>query len=69
MIFRLAADIVALLHFTFILFVICGGFLTMRWNIVIWLHIPTVIWGIIIEFAGWYCPLTPLENHFSLHYS
>jgi hypothetical protein len=28
----------------------------------IWLHVPAVIWGVFIEFAGWICPLTPLEN-------
>jgi hypothetical protein len=25
------------------------------------LHLPAVIWGALIEFAGWICPLTPLE--------
>jgi hypothetical protein len=25
-------------------------------------HLPAALWGVLIEFAGWYCPLTPLEN-------
>ncbi|MFP4548321.1 MAG: DUF2784 domain-containing protein [Fidelibacterota bacterium] len=62
--YRIAADIVVVLHFTFILFVIGGGFLAVRWPKIIWLHIPCAIWGALIEFAGWYCPLTPLENYF-----
>jgi hypothetical protein len=24
-------------------------------------HIPAVVWGALIEFMGWICPLTPLE--------
>jgi len=26
------------------------------------LHVPAVVWGVLIEFTGWICPLTPLEN-------
>jgi hypothetical protein len=28
----------------------------------VWLHLPAVLWAMLIEFAGWVCPLTPLEN-------
>jgi hypothetical protein len=31
---------------------------------VAFLHIPTAIWGVLIEYSGWICPLTPLENSF-----
>ena len=34
----------------------------LRWPRVAWLHVPAVIWGALIEFTGWICPLTPLEN-------
>lgn len=27
-----------------------------------WLHLPAAMWGALIEFTGWICPLTPLEN-------
>ncbi len=64
MIYRFAADIVALIHFAFILFVVGGGFLAVRWPKILWFHLPGAIWGALIEFAGWYCPLTPLENYF-----
>ena len=29
----------------------------------VWLHIPAVIWVVILEFLGLICPLTPLENY------
>jgi len=61
---RVAADTVMALHFAFVVFVPVGGFLVWRWRRLIWLHVPTVLWGALIEFVGWTCPLTPLENHF-----
>jgi len=35
----------------------------LRWRWIAWLHVPAVIWGVMIEFGGWVCPLTPLENY------
>ena len=58
----LMADLIVLLHFAFVLFVVLGGLLALRWPRVAWLHIPAVIWGALVEFTGWICPLTPLEN-------
>ena len=66
MLFRLAADVVVLTHFAFVLFVVLGGFLVIRWNKLAWLHLPIAAYGAMIEFVGWICPLTPLENHFRL---
>ncbi len=59
---KTAADIVVLLHLAFILFVAAGGLLVLRWPRLAWMHVPAIIWGALIEFAGWICPLTPLEN-------
>ena len=53
---------VILLHFSFVLFVLLGGLLCLKWRWVAWVHIPAVAWGVAIELAGWVCPLTPLEN-------
>ncbi len=63
MLSRIAADAVVALHLGFILFVVAGGILTWRWPRVAWLHLPAALWGCLIEFSGWICPLTPLENH------
>jgi hypothetical protein len=63
MFYRVLADLVAVSHFGFIVFVILGGLLVLRWRRVMWVHLPAALWGAAIEFWGWYCPLTPLENH------
>lgn len=60
---RLLADLVVGVHFAFVLFVVLGGLLVLRWRALAWLHLPAALWGAAIEFAGWICPLTPLENH------
>ena len=59
---EIAADLVVLLHFAFILFVVLGGFFALKWRWLVWLHLPAALWGALIEFTGWICPLTPLEN-------
>ncbi len=60
--FAILADAVLVLHFAFVLFVVFGGLLVLKWRAVVWLHIPAAAWGVAIEFGGWICPLTPLEN-------
>jgi hypothetical protein len=62
MAYCILADLVVIVHLGFILFVVFGGMLVLRWRSVLWLHLPAVVWGVLIEFAGWTCPLTPLEN-------
>ena len=62
MIYLVMADVVLILHFTFILFVILGAVLVLRWKRLAWIHIPCAVWGAWIEFQGSICPLTPLEN-------
>jgi hypothetical protein len=59
--YRALADLVLLFHLAFVLFVILGGLFVLRRPKVAWLHLPCAAWGVLIEFAGWICPLTPLE--------
>lgn len=59
---RLAADAVLVVHALFVAFVVLGGLAVLRWPRLAWLHLPCAAWGALIEFAGWVCPLTPLEN-------
>lgn len=61
-----AADILVLFHLLFILFVMFGGLFVLKWPKAAWLHIPAAVWGALIEFCGWICPLTPLENSLRL---
>jgi len=60
--YQTGADAVVLIHFGFILFVLLGGMLAWKWRWVPWLHLPAALWGVLIEFSGGICPLTPLEN-------
>ena len=67
MFFRILADGVVVLHALFVAFVVLGGFLALRWRAIAWLHVPAALWGALIEYAGWICPLTPLENLLRAH--
>ncbi|MDH3902059.1 MAG: DUF2784 domain-containing protein [Xanthomonadales bacterium] len=60
--YALLADLTLILHATFILFVVFGGVLIFWRRGLVWLHIPSALWGALIEFQGWICPLTYLEN-------
>jgi hypothetical protein len=62
MLLRWAADAVVLLHLLFILFVLGGGLLVLRWPRLALLHLPAAAWGVAVELLHLYCPLTPLEN-------
>jgi hypothetical protein len=62
MLYRTLADLVVVIHFGFVLFVVLGGLLVPRWPKLAWIHLPAAVWGVLIEFFGWICPLTPLEN-------
>ena len=64
MMYRMLADAVVLAHALFVGFVVLGGFLVWRWGWLVWAHLPAAVWGAAIEYGGWICPLTPLENAF-----
>lgn len=66
MIQKLIADLILLLHFSFILFVLFGVFFVFKKHKLAWVHIPIALWGMLISLIGWVCPLTPLENHFRI---
>ena len=64
MIYRLFADFILIFHLCFILFAVFGGLLVLyrRW---IWkLHLPALVWGFLVQYFVWFCPLTTWENHF-----
>ena len=63
MFYRLAAETVLLCHFAFIVFVLFGALLALRWRWVVALHLPAAAWGIFIELTGRICPLTYVENY------
>jgi hypothetical protein len=63
MLYGLLADLVVVVHLGFIAFVAVGGFLAWRWPRLLWLHVPAVIYALVIVTVGFDCPLTPLEKH------
>ncbi|MFW0758303.1 DUF2784 domain-containing protein [Pseudomonas sp. H11T01] len=66
MFYRVAADGLVLFHLLFILFVLCGGLLVLKWHRLWWWHLPAVAWGAAVEGFHWSCPLTGWENQLRL---
>jgi hypothetical protein len=62
MIYWIGANVVLIIHLVFVIYVLCGGLLILRWKWSVVLHVPAVLWGALLEFRGWICPLTPLEQ-------
>jgi hypothetical protein len=62
--YQLAAEAVLILHLSFTAFAVLGGLALPGYPRLAWLHVPTVLWGCVVNGAGWVCPLTPLENWF-----
>ncbi len=56
------SDLIVVVHLGFVLFAVLGGLLVLKWKGLAWVHVPACLWAAFIEFAGWVCPLTPLEN-------
>jgi len=56
------ANLVLIVHLTFVIFVLFGALLVWRRRWIAWFHLPAAAWGIAVEFSGWTCPLTILEN-------
>ena len=53
---------VLFLHALYILWVVFGALLTRSRPILRWLHVASLVWGILTELLPWPCPLTLLEN-------
>ncbi len=62
MIYRILADIVFIAHLLFVIFVVFGGLLVALYKRVALLHLPALVWAVLLEWNAWVCPLTPLEN-------
>jgi hypothetical protein len=62
MLYRIAADGLVLFHLLFILFVLFGGLLVLKWRHLAWWHLPAAAWGVAVEVFHLTCPLTQWEN-------
>ncbi|MCS3838450.1 hypothetical protein HNR03_003058 [Pseudomonas sp. JAI111] len=66
MLYRIAADGLVLFHLLFILFVLFGGLLVLKWRPLIWGHLPAAVWGVSVEVLHLTCPLSEWENRMRL---
>tara|TARA_Y100000591_G_C21786863_1_gene674298 strand:+ start:1105 stop:1467 length:363 start_codon:yes stop_codon:yes gene_type:complete len=62
--YEILANLTLLIHLVFILFVVFGGLLFFIFSKIIYIHFPSLLWGIYIELTNSVCPLTYLENWF-----
>ena len=60
--YRILADLILVTHFAFALFTVLGGLLVLRWRPLLWMHLASLLWGVVIQWADWTCPLTALES-------
>lgn len=67
MFYRVAADLVLVAHFAFIILVVVGALVAFRFSWFAWIHIPAASWGAFVELTGRICPLTTLENFLRVH--
>ena len=64
MFYLFLADLVVIVHLSFVAFVVAGGLLALKWKRYAYVHISAVAWAVAVEMMGWVCPLTPLEIWF-----
>ncbi len=61
MFYKIAADLVVLIHFLWIVFLILGAFLGRKYRAFKIFHIAGLGFSFAMQIFGWYCPLTHLE--------
>lgn len=64
MVYRFLGDVMMVVHGTFLLFFVIGGFLAWRWFRVIWAHLFVAVWNLTIVILDFGCPVTALEKYF-----
>ena len=60
--YRLVADAAMVMHFAFLAYLVLGGFLAWVWPRTIWVHLATVLYGLLNVLIGWPCSLTHVES-------
>ncbi len=60
-IYRVLADLVVVVHFLWIVFLIFGGLFGVRYRVMKICHAAGLLLAVVIQVSGWYCPLTDLE--------
>lgn len=60
--FPLLVDVAVGLHYSFLAFLVTGGFLSLRRRRLLGLHVGAALWSTAILAIGQPCPLTALED-------
>lgn len=61
--YRILADATVTVHCSFVLFLLTGGYLALRWRRVFPAHVAAVVWIILLSLGlPITCPLTSIEN-------
>ncbi|RJR41421.1 MAG: DUF2784 family protein [Desulfobacteraceae bacterium] len=63
MIYSLLIELVIVLHFLWVLFLIFGFSFVLIGSRIAYLHAAGLLFSLVLNLMGWYCPLTHLENH------
>jgi hypothetical protein len=61
-IYRLITDLVIILHFIWILFLMFGFYFALKGSRIAYIHASGLLFSLVLNLMGWYCPLTHLEN-------
>ena len=60
--YGILADVSVVAHLAFVGFVGLGGALVLRWNWLAWVHVPSIVWAVLVEWLNLVCPLTLWEQ-------
>ncbi len=61
MLYKILADLVVIVHFLWILFLIFGAFWGVKYRAVKIFHLSGLVFAFIIQIFDWTCPLTYIE--------
>ncbi len=62
-VYKSLSDCVMLLHFLWIIFILFGFVIALKFHRVSYIHVAGLIFTLVLNLGGWYCPLTHLENY------
>jgi hypothetical protein len=60
----LLVDITIAVHFLWILFLVFGFIFALKGSRIAYVHLGGLIFALLLNAMGWYCPLTHVENYF-----
>jgi len=59
----LLVDITIVVHFLWILFLVFGFVFALKGSRIAYIHLGGLVFALVLNALGWYCPLTHVENY------